>query len=96
MILESYQHLDRALSRVEISAPAANWHRLAHALRAWARDVPTEFQLIYGTPICEYTAPAETIPAAAAVARHFLDVGARRPVDAFHAAPPRRMFRAAG
>lgn len=85
MILESYLDLDRALSVIEPAAGAAGWRELAHAFRMWARTCPAEFQLIYGTPVHGFTAPAETIPAAAAVARHFIQVGARRPVRAFTA-----------
>lgn len=86
MIIDSYRDLDDALSGIESAAGAGGWRNLAHAFRAWARGNPAEFQLIYGTPIRGYTAPAETVPAAAAVARHFLDVGARQPVDFFAAA----------
>lgn len=52
-------------------------------LRDWGRDSPHEFQLIYGTPVPGYAAPPETIPAAALVAQHFLEVGARRRVSAY-------------
>lgn len=83
MIIQSYQDLDRALSVVEPATGAAGWCELAQAFRRWARTRPAEFQLIYGTPIHGFTAPEETIPAAAAVARHFIDVGACRPVSAF-------------
>lgn len=85
MIIESYQDLDQALGAVEPTAGAAGWHELAHAFRVWARHRPAEFQLIYGTPIHGFAAPAETIPAAAAVARHFIDIGAHQPVTAFAA-----------
>lgn len=83
MILESYQHLDAALGQVEHTTSAADWRYLAYRFRAWGRESPAEFQLIYGTPICGYAAPTETIPAAAGVARHFLVVGGRERVSGF-------------
>lgn len=85
MIIESYGHLDEALTAADpgIGGDARGWRRLAHALRDWARAHPHEFQLVYGTPIPGYVAPPETVPAAAAVAGHFLAVGGRTDVDGF-------------
>lgn len=84
MVIESYSHLDTALANASAhGSPAQRWTTLAAALRAWALDVPHEFQLIYGTPIPGYVAPPETIPAAGAVAEHFLAVGAAGPVTGF-------------
>lgn len=83
MIIESYQHLADALGKGEHTTSAAEWRHLATRFRAWARESPAEFQLIYGTPICGYAAPTETIPAAAAVARHFFDAGGHKPVSGF-------------
>ncbi len=77
LIIESYGNLDRALTGVSDGTAPPTWTALGRALRAWARRAPHEFQLIYGTPIPGYVAPPETIPAAAAVAGHFLAVGAR-------------------
>lgn len=77
MIIESYGHLDSALAATPTAGTRARrWVALAQALRDWARANPHEFQLVYGTPIPGYVAPPETIPVAAAVARHFLTVGA--------------------
>lgn len=83
MILESYDALAQALSRAAgVPAPedphdshdsdAERWELLAAALRRWGLGAAHEFQLIYGTPIPGYVAPAETIPAAGAVASPFL------------------------
>ncbi|NYG36370.1 TetR/AcrR family transcriptional regulator [Janibacter alkaliphilus] len=84
MILESYgsladalrRALDEATDEEPTLAPGARWAALGHAFRGWARARPHEFQLIYGTPVPGYVAPPETVPAAAAVARPFLEVGA--------------------
>jgi len=81
MILESYGNLARAL--VAAAQEAAEWRSLGRALRDWARGVPHEFQLIYGTPIPGYRAPPETIPAAAAVVAPFLAVAGRSSPAAF-------------
>lgn len=84
MIVESYGSLDAALAAVPHHAdPARRWRALSRAFRDWGLAAPHEFQLIYGTPIPGYVAPPETVPAAAAVAGHFLDVGARRAVPAY-------------
>lgn len=77
MIVESYGHLEEALTS------HYGWAPLARAFRDWAREHVHEFQLIYGTPIPGYVAPPETVPAAAAVARHFLVAGAGRDVPCF-------------
>ena len=83
MIIESYEHLDAALGRVSAGQPAQRWRDLAHTFRSWARQYRHEFQLIYGTPVPGYVAPPATVPAAAAVAGHFLAAGAGQPVPAF-------------
>lgn len=84
MISESYGNAATALGRVRLPAdPSGRWRALAVALRRWATAHRHEFQLIYGTPIPGYVAPPETVPAAAAVAAPFLEVGAQRPVGVF-------------
>ncbi len=83
MIVESYGNLASALPATEGLAGAEAWRTLSRGLRAWARSVPHEFQLIYGTPIPGYVAPPETVPAAAAVAEPFLRLAPRSAPDAF-------------
>ncbi|MFN3339333.1 MAG: TetR/AcrR family transcriptional regulator [Dietzia sp.] len=88
MILESYRGLAGALRAAEASDAAADsdserWCRLARALRDWGLRAPHEFQLIYGTPIPGYVAPAETIPAAGEVAAPFLGCPGTRRVPGF-------------
>jgi AcrR family transcriptional regulator len=83
MIVESYGNLASALPATEGLAGAEAWRTLGRGLRAWARSVPHEFQLIYGTPIPGYVAPPETVPAAAAVAEPFLRLAPRIAPDAF-------------
>lgn len=83
MIVASYGHLAEALEGAGARRRDRRWSALATALRNWALAHPHEFQLIYGTPIPGYVAPPETVPAAAAVARPFLQVGATSAVPPF-------------
>ena len=87
MILESYQGLAQVLAAVDEDTPAGRWRALAQAFREWAVQRPQEFQLVYGTPIPDYQAPPETVPAAAAVAAPFLAT-VTGPVPQFAAATP--------
>lgn len=57
-----------------LDAAPATWARRALALREWAVGHPHEFQLIYGTPVIGYAAPADTIQPAARVLDGFLAV----------------------
>ncbi|CAM3282776.1 TetR/AcrR family transcriptional regulator [Nocardioides dubius] len=87
MITESYGNLAEALASSGADRKrnlARRWETLGRAFRVWSMSNPHEFQLIYGTPIPGYVAPAETIPAAEAVAVHFLATGAQGPVGAFN------------
>lgn len=94
MILESYEGLAAALSAVGGRRADRRWIRLGHGLRAWALARPHEFQLIYGTPVPGYVAPPETVPAAEAVAAHFLQAAKGAEVTPF--ARPRLVRQMAG
>lgn len=85
MIVESYGHLAEALESGVRGrrTPRTRWLALARSMRNWAVTNPHEFQLIYGTPVPGYVAPPETVPAAEAVARPFLAVGAGHDVVGF-------------
>ena len=83
MIIESYEHLAAALATVRARRPDRRWRALAEGMRGWAVANPHEFQLIYGTPIPGYAAPPETISAAAAVARPFIDCVGAGDIPAF-------------
>lgn len=69
LIIESYDHLGDHLA-----ALPADWRARATGLRDWARVHPQEFHLIYGTPIPDYRAPQDTIPAAARAVAPFLEL----------------------
>ena len=83
MIVESYEGLAAALGEVRVRRPDRRWVALGHAFRDWARERQHEFQLVYGTPIPGYVAPPETIPAAEAVAGHFLQAAKGAEVTPF-------------
>lgn len=89
LIIESYGELAQVLEEAgpattaegadgdgaaPAGSPGETWARRADALRRWALANPHQFQLIYGTPIPNYQAPPETIPAAARVAGLFLEL----------------------
>lgn len=54
---------------------------MAGELVAWARVHPHDFALMYGTPVPGYSAPPETVGAAALVAAPFFRVLAEAPAD---------------
>ena len=71
LIIDSYSDLATNLERSDESIPVGGfrqrWLRRCAALRDWGRGVPHRFQLIYGSPVPGYSAPADTIAPAAAV-----------------------------
>lgn len=69
LIVDAYlalaQAQEDARERVPVSEPVARLLAIVDAYRTWAITHPTEFTLIYGTPIPGYQAPMEiTLPAA--------------------------------
>lgn len=69
LIIESYERLGSAVEAGDGKIRrrtdfAARWRAAAHALRTWAIDHPSEWALLFGTPVPGYAAPADTIPAA--------------------------------
>jgi AcrR family transcriptional regulator len=48
------------------------WRAVAHALRAWAREHPHEYALVYGSPVPGYAAPTDTVGPATRVPRVLL------------------------
>lgn len=86
LIEESYADLAARLESIHGSSPAETWLRRANEMRAWALEFPHDFQLIYGTPIPDYSAPPETIPLAERIARCFLDLAPATPASPVEAA----------
>lgn len=65
LIIESYERLGEALERADAGMPRGDfrgrWRAEATALRAWAVDHPSEWALLFGTPVPGYAAPQDTI-----------------------------------
>jgi AcrR family transcriptional regulator len=68
LILDAYNSLGQAAETAEAHVArddlAGRWLAVCHAIRDWALTVPTEYALIYGSPVPGYKAPADTVPAA--------------------------------
>lgn len=73
LLLLAYRDLAGRLHREPRSGGSA-WTRRADVLRAWARDSPRDFQLLYGTPVVGYAAPVDTVGPAADVAASFVEL----------------------
>lgn len=76
LILDAYADL---AATIEGAAPRKGAHQQQfltrwQAFRRWALAQPARFQLLYGSPVPGYRAPAETIAAATAVLVALLDV----------------------
>ncbi|SNC73454.1 transcriptional regulator, TetR family [Kytococcus aerolatus] len=78
LIMRGYRDLAETLAET-----SGTWEDLAHALRHWTLTNPHDFQLLYGTPVADYAAPPETVPAALDVARPFLRAGGATAVPGF-------------
>jgi AcrR family transcriptional regulator len=70
LITDGYDALGAAAEEADDPAapPVQRWTAVCSAVRAWARAHPHEYALLYGTPVPGYTAPRDTVPAAARVA----------------------------
>lgn len=67
LIVEAYDAVGAAVERAARDAdergepPAQRWLAAARAMRAWAVANPQAFELVYGTPVRGYRAPADTV-----------------------------------
>ncbi|GAA4539285.1 TetR/AcrR family transcriptional regulator [Amycolatopsis samaneae] len=71
LILDAYNAIGEAAERADRypDDPArVRWGRIWRATRAWARERPHEYALIYGSPIPGYQAPQDTVAPAGRVA----------------------------
>ncbi|MDV3219980.1 TetR/AcrR family transcriptional regulator [Intrasporangium sp.] len=63
LIIRAYTSLAEAVTRAHDAVdPAdldARWDAIGNALHAWALANPQDFALVYGSPVPDYTAPAE-------------------------------------
>jgi AcrR family transcriptional regulator len=71
LIIDAYDSLgeraEAAHAAVAEADPVRRWVTVCEAVRGWAQEHPHEYALIYGTPVPGYSAPRETVPAAARV-----------------------------
>ncbi|MEV4319880.1 TetR/AcrR family transcriptional regulator [Actinocrispum sp. NPDC049592] len=67
LIIDAYNAMGQAAEDAAQGAPREAWIAACHAVRAWAKQNPHEYALIYGSPIPGYKAPRETVAAAARV-----------------------------
>lgn len=78
LIIDAYNSLGEAAEAARDTAADAGhvrrWTMVCEAVRAWALAHPHEYALIYGSPVPGYTAPDDTIPAAARVAYVFTGI----------------------
>jgi AcrR family transcriptional regulator len=65
LIIDCYNELGGAAEQAEGQIDRADltgrWLAFGHAIRDWALAHPTEYALIYGSPVPGYQAPADTI-----------------------------------
>ena len=70
LIIDGYDALGAAAEGADdpSAPPVERWVAVCSAVRAWARDRPAEYALLYGSPVPGYHAPRDTVPSAMRVA----------------------------
>jgi AcrR family transcriptional regulator len=68
LILDAYNAIADAVERADAAVDQADlrgrWLSACHAIRRWALANPSEYALLYGTPVPDYKAPRDTTAAA--------------------------------
>jgi AcrR family transcriptional regulator len=69
LIIDGYDALGETAEQADdpSATPRQRWLAVCRAVRAWARAHPHEYALLYGSPVPGYSAPRDTVPAAARV-----------------------------
>jgi AcrR family transcriptional regulator len=71
LIVDAYQGLADAVAAAEAAVArddlTGRWRAVFRAVRAWGRERPHEYALIYGSPVPGYVAPEETAEPASRV-----------------------------
>ncbi|WP_027941202.1 TetR/AcrR family transcriptional regulator [Amycolatopsis taiwanensis] len=83
LIVDAYNAIGEAVETADPGPDTPSrqrWKRVWHATRAWAREHPHEYSLIYGSPVPGYQAPADTIAPAGRVAMVLLRVAGSGPL----------------
>ncbi|MEV6338762.1 TetR/AcrR family transcriptional regulator [Nocardia vinacea] len=78
LIIEAYEVLGAAATEAESAVPRDNlrgrWLAVCRAVRTWALTHPTEYGLLYGSPVPGYSAPQDTVAPAAKVVLLLVDI----------------------
>lgn len=65
LIIDGYDSLGEAAEQAEAQVArrdlVGRWMALGRSIRAWARERPHEYALLYGSPVPGYAAPQDTI-----------------------------------
>lgn len=65
LIIESYDDIGNTVERADASCArddlASRWREVSQSLRTWAIANPSDYGLIFGTPVPGYEAPTDTI-----------------------------------
>jgi AcrR family transcriptional regulator len=69
LIIDSYDRFGAAVEAADRGVRrrhdfVGRWRAAAHAMREWAVGHPSEWALLFGTPVPGYAAPQDTIPSA--------------------------------
>jgi AcrR family transcriptional regulator len=69
LIIDGYDALGTAAEEADdpSAGPLDRWLTVCRAVRGWALAHPHEYALLYGSPVPGYSAPRDTVPAAARV-----------------------------
>ncbi len=71
LIIEAFETVGDQAERARREAPEGDhrgqWHAVCTAVRTWAVAHPQEFALVYGSPVPDYEAPADTVSPSARV-----------------------------
>jgi AcrR family transcriptional regulator len=71
LIIEAYTALGDALETADANLDRQDvtrrWFAICRAARAWAKEHPHEYALLYGTPVPGYRAPRDTVDPAARI-----------------------------
>lgn len=65
LIIDSYERLGAATEAADATVRRSDfrgrWRAIARAIRDWAMENPSEYALLFGTPVPGYAAPPDTI-----------------------------------
>lgn len=99
LLVDAYDGLGDAVERADASARGATardrYTTVAHAAHRWAAEHPSEYGLLYGTPVPGYAAPDDTIGPASRFGAVLLGILADAQREGLRRPPQRRSSSAA-